>query len=112
MISQKELNDLIAARAWIQTTPSTPSYSSLTLRERFLRTMRFDKVDRIPHFEFGYWQETLPNWHRQRLPPEVNNESGAYRYFGIEDWATAPVHVGLCPFTAAVGMVFVSVRHG
>jgi hypothetical protein len=35
-------------------------YSLLDVRERFLRTMRFEKVDRPPLCEFlGYWPETI-----------------------------------------------------
>lgn len=71
--------------------------SDLTLRERFRRTMHFEAVDRIPGFEFGYWAETLPLWHQQGLPESVNNEAEAYAYFGIENWHTAPVAVGLHP---------------
>lgn len=59
--------------------------------------MHYQKVDRIPFFEFGYWNETLPNWHKQGLPPEVDNEAKAYAYFGIENWGGFPVNVGLLP---------------
>ena len=38
-------------------------------RERFLRTFSFQKVDRVPDFEFGYWDETLLLWHKQGLEP-------------------------------------------
>lgn len=70
----------------------------LTLRQRYRRTMFFQRVDRIPNFEFGYWRETLGIWHEQGLPPEINNEAKAYEYFGIENWKTAPVDViGLRP---------------
>lgn len=62
-----------------------------TLRERFLKTMRFEKPDRLPFFEFGYWEETLPTWHDQGLPKHVNTEERAYEYFGIEDM----FHVGV-----------------
>lgn len=69
----------------------------MTLRERFQRTMHYQKVDRIPFFEFGYWAETLPNWHRQGLPREIDDERKAYDYFGIENWGGFPVGIGLCP---------------
>jgi uroporphyrinogen decarboxylase len=46
--------------------------------------MHFQGVDRIPHYEFGYWEETLPAWHAQGLPPAVADEATAYRHFGIE----------------------------
>lgn len=63
----------------------------LTLRERFLRTMHYQHPGRIPNFEFGYWAETLPRWHSEGLPAEVNDEASAYDYFGIENF------VGLNP---------------
>ncbi len=71
--------------------------STLTLRERWNRTMHFQPVDRIPNMEFGYWDETLPNWHEQGLPKSVDTEKKAYAYFGIEDWGKAPVETMLFP---------------
>jgi hypothetical protein len=67
----------------------------MTLRERFRRTMQYQKVDRVPFFEFGYWEETLSIWHEQGLPKEIDNEWRAYEYFGIENWHTAPINVGM-----------------
>lgn len=77
--------------------PAAPT-DGPTLRERWRRTMYFQRVDRIPNFEFGYWAETLTEWHKQGLPPDIDNEAKAYAYFGIENWLTAPVNVtGLIP---------------
>lgn len=59
--------------------------------------MHYQTVDRIPFFEFGYWEETLPNWHKQGLPPEIDTEQKAYDYFGIENWGGFPVNIGLLP---------------
>ncbi len=67
----------------------------LTVRERFQRVMHYQKVDRIPFFEFGYWETTLPRWHAEGLPKEVDNEAKAYAYFGIENWRSVPVSAGL-----------------
>jgi uroporphyrinogen decarboxylase len=70
----------------------------LTLRERWRRTMFFQKVDCIPNFEFGYWAETLTVWHEQGLPRHITDEESAYAYFGIETSKSAPVDVmGLRP---------------
>ena len=71
-------------------TPST----GLTLRERWRKTMYFQKVDQIPNFEFGYWAETLPEWHKQGLPETITTWDEAYVYFGIENWRWAPANVG------------------
>ena len=67
----------------------------LSVRERFRRTLQFQKVDRIPFFEFGYWDVTLPRWHAEGLPKEVDNEAKAYAYFGIENWGGVPANVQL-----------------
>ncbi len=69
----------------------------MTLRERFRGCMHFQKVSKIPNFEFGYWAETLPNWHEQGLPKEIDDETKAYEYFGIENWVNVPVNTGLFP---------------
>jgi len=69
----------------------------MTLRERWVRAMHFQPVDRLPHMEFGYWDETLPAWHAQGLPESVNSEEAAYAYFGIEDYHKAPVNERLYP---------------
>lgn len=59
-----------------------------SLRERFHGVMNYKPVGAIPHFEFGYWDETYDQWHKEGLPPEIDNEAKAYDYFGIENWAT------------------------
>ncbi|MFH0963095.1 MAG: hypothetical protein V2A58_03685 [Planctomycetota bacterium] len=92
-----ELQELSRRRCWHETFPLAETGSRFTLRERFRRTMSFEKTDKIPHFEFGYWNETLPEWHKQGLPPEIDDERKAYEYFGIEDSSIAPVDVGIYP---------------
>jgi len=57
--------------------------------------MHFQPVDRLPNFEFGYWAETLPAWHEQGLPREIDNEVKAYEYFGIESARGVPVNTGM-----------------
>ncbi len=43
----------------------------LNSRERFLRLMRGQPVDRAPFFPcFGPWPETLERWHREGLSPD------------------------------------------
>ena len=67
----------------------------MTLRERFRRVMHYEKPDRLPNFEFGYWDETLPAWHEQGLPKEITGERKAYEYFGIESHRGSPVNLDL-----------------
>jgi uroporphyrinogen decarboxylase len=72
-------------------------------RERFLATMRFEPVDRAPLYDFNFWDETIPEWHKQGLPQSVTREN-AHHYFGLDaslgggdqGW-NGGVGVGLCP---------------
>jgi uroporphyrinogen decarboxylase len=57
----------------------------MTERERFLRTMRFESVDRPPFMMCGPWKSTLERWHAEGLP------EGA-------DWLE---HLGVPPCRAA-----------
>jgi uroporphyrinogen decarboxylase len=42
-------------------------------RERFLRYMHFQPVDRIPLMEMGLWPETIERWHQEGLPKWVTS---------------------------------------
>jgi len=78
-------------------TPRPAGLTKQKLRERWNLTMHFEKAERLPMMEFGYWDETLPEWHKQGLPESVDTEAKAYAYFGIEDWGKAPVKSRLFP---------------
>jgi len=53
----------------------------LDVRERFLRTMHSEEVDRPPLCEFlGYWPETVQRWYGEGLPVGVDPET----YFGFD----------------------------
>ncbi len=66
-------------------------------RQRFVRTMHFEPVDHVPDEEFGYWDDTLREWHRQGLPEWVDTNAKADRFFGFAPRAGAPVRHGLIP---------------
>ncbi len=68
-----------------------PRSAGMTLRQRFDRWMHFLSVDKVPNFEFGYWAQTLKNWHQQGLPNWVCDQDSAYKFFGIENFSCAPV---------------------
>lgn len=53
-------------------------------RERWLACMRFQPVDHVPDEEFGYWDETIRDWHAQGLPEYVTNNGRADVFFGFE----------------------------
>jgi hypothetical protein len=57
----------------------------MNTRERFLATMAFEPVDRVPLWEFDYWAETLVVWRKQGAPLEKTDqedmvESAGYRF--------------------------------
>jgi hypothetical protein len=70
---------------------------TMTLKERWRRTMYYQKPDKIPNWEFGYWAETIPEWHSQGLPQWVKGEKKAYDFFGIENWKTIHYKSNLAP---------------
>ena len=69
-------------------------------RERFLRTFEFKDVDRVPDYEFGYWDETIDRWHREGLPLEKKTNRDIELYLGLEGWdciEMLPIRTGLWP---------------
>ena len=74
-----------------------PTSPRLTHRQRFLRCMHFQSVDRVPHWEFGYLDETLQRWHAEGLPPEHNNNWSVEAYFGVDPVAYIPLAADLNP---------------
>ncbi|MFH1738467.1 MAG: hypothetical protein ABIH23_05620, partial [bacterium] len=73
------------------------SDSTVTHRERFRRCMHYQTVDRIPHWEFGYWNECFEKWHTQGLPKHLNSNEAVESYFGCEHIYGLPDPVGLMP---------------
>ena len=72
----------------------------MTKRERFIRTLKFQPVDRAPDFEFGAWIQTLNRWHKEGLPKEYTDAWDVMSsYFGSEDgdFINIGVNVGLLP---------------
>lgn len=66
-------------------------------RERFLATMRYQPVDHVPDFEFGFWDETFVRWHDEGLPEEINSNSNCDPFFGFEPKMSVPGAGGLIP---------------
>ncbi len=66
----------------------------LSARERFARCMHFQSVDRVPHMEFGYWDETMVRWHAQGLPAEHDSHEAIEGYFGCQRSIQVPVSMG------------------
>ena len=60
--------------------------------------MDFKKPDRIIDTEFGYWRDTLRNWHNEGLPEYVDDNNKADSYFGFDEWKKSiPVNPYLEP---------------
>lgn len=71
-------------------------------RQRFHATMHYLPRDRSPICDFGFWPETIEEWHKQGLPQQVTyrNYSAAHtdQFFGMDRYCGGPaVGVGLCP---------------
>ena len=59
-------------------------------RERFLATMNYQKRDRCPWGEMGFWPETLGRWHAEGWPEGVD----LHEFFGF-DWTRQQVDVSM-----------------
>ena len=55
----------------------------LSHRERFVRQMHFQTIDRGVHWEFGYWDETMERWHNEGLPKTITRSEGRGSVEGI-----------------------------
>ncbi len=73
------------------------SAGALTHRERFRRVMHFQTVDRVPHWEFGYLQETIDRWHTEGLPRRFDDNDAIERHFGCDPTAWVPFVDGFVP---------------
>ncbi len=62
-------------------------------RERFLRTMHFEELDRVPYWELWYWEDTLKRWYNEGLPRDVN----LAEYFGVDRREDIGVNLKVVP---------------
>jgi len=68
----------------------------MTFRERVLRTMRFDKPDRVPDFEFGAWIQTLERWQHEGMDGDADNAFESLdRYFNTDLFQNRGPNLGL-----------------
>lgn len=75
--------------------PPAPA-GSLTPRERFVRQLRRQPVDRSFDMEFGYWQENFQQWRIFRDHGIADNEA-ADRFFGFDRIASIGARLWLDP---------------
>lgn len=57
----------------------------MNFKERFNATMHYQPVDRVPLMDFGFWNETIPEWEKQGLPAELAKCGGGNRW-DITKW--------------------------
>ena len=63
-------------------------------RERFHAVFSYQPVDRIPIWDFGFWDQTLAEWRKQGVPKDVHPDD----FFGMDrQWCYAATKVGLLP---------------
>ncbi|MCC6581710.1 MAG: hypothetical protein IT440_14860, partial [Phycisphaeraceae bacterium] len=55
----------------------------MTERELLLRQMSSKPGDLLPNWEFAFWSTTVPAWHQQGLPREIDTTSKAFAHMGI-----------------------------
>jgi uroporphyrinogen decarboxylase len=73
---------------------------AMSIRERFNRVFRWEKPDRVPDMEFGYWDKTIAVWHDQGLPRECLTNEDVERHLGLEGLSIipeVPIRKGLFP---------------
>ena len=61
-----------------------PWPGSLTARERFLRQMNYQSVDRCFHWEFGYWDENFSQWAMFR-DNGITSNAAAEPFIGLDE---------------------------
>ena len=69
----------------------------MNVRERFLRYMDFQDVDRIPLMEVGVWDETLERWHHEGLPKWVVSDRGFWSMSNSRYLEGKGIRDGMCP---------------
>ncbi len=91
----KEIEELIAKGMSGDVVLGTDD--EITPRERWRRTFHYQIVDRVPHYEFGYWDEVYVEWRQQGMPEDFVDEAAADRYFGFDKRLVISANNGLYP---------------
>lgn len=71
----------------------------MTDRERFLRLMAFEPVDRVPNYELALWPQTYERWLSEGLPRDTlyQNWFEGEPYFGLDRRGFAPIGIRMLP---------------
>jgi uroporphyrinogen decarboxylase len=72
-------------------------FTKMNARERFNAVTHFEKPDRVPNEDFGYWDETIERWYGEGLP----RSSDVEEYLGLdnrrEKYLLSSIFVGAFP---------------
>ena len=62
----------------------------MTQKERFVRTLKFEPVDRAPFMEIAVWAQTRERWIREGMPEDADTSfmHRGSEYFGLEGYET------------------------
>lgn len=71
----------------------------MTTKERFINTLQFKAVDRIPFMEIALWGQTVKRWIGEGAPADLNSSlMMGNAYFGLEGYETARIDaIAPCP---------------
>ncbi len=72
----------------------------MTDRERYLRTMNFEEVDRFPFYELGIWGQTYERWLKEGLSEEELRGDwfrGEPKFAGLDRREFIPLDLGPIP---------------
>jgi hypothetical protein len=66
----------------------------MTSKERFIGSLTFKGIDRVPFMEIAAWPQTLERWRREGLPDHAADGSfmTGHDYFGFEGYDFAQIH--------------------
>jgi len=59
-------------------------------KERFLKVMNYEEVDRVPLSLAGPWGDTLKRWHKEGLPENID----VHKYLGVYDYGVKLKYMG------------------
>lgn len=85
----------------------------MTNRERFIRTLNFETVDRLPVIEWaGWWDATINRWHGEELPAELTDAAEIRDYFGQDAHRQCWIQprAADCPYPLGHGLSLINNR--
>jgi len=71
----------------------------ISVKQRFLNTMDYKSVDRLPNHELGAWPQTFKRWEKEGLKPFTlhGNFFVGEEYFNMDPREFIPVNYGMMP---------------